>query len=129
MRKSTKMWLGLSALGVVAIGGIAYAASKKPVGSMTGPQPAGALIPASTFNKGKNYVFAAIVPVGVSDSATMASTLTSIGWSNVNVQYFMGTGTIPQGLEANAQSYIASGTWNGADGTPVPTGAVAVQTS
>lgn len=128
MHKSTKMWLGLAALGVVAVGGIAYAASKKPV-AITGPQPAGTLLPATSLGKGHNYILAATVPAGVTDATTLSNALVTNGWSNVTVQYFMGSGTIPQGLEANATSYIASGTWNGADGTPVPTGVVAVQTS
>jgi hypothetical protein len=129
MKKTTLMWVGGAALAAVLVGGVAYA-MKKPPATPSNPA-AGALTPATVFNTGKNYGIAAQVGANITTQAQLVSALNAAGWTNVQVQYFGPTGgAIPQGLPftppgAAATAYVASGTWNGADNTPVPTGVMA----
>ncbi len=129
MRKTTMMWVGGGVLAAVLVGGVVYAAKKPP---QTPSSPAaGSLTMATVFNTGKNYGIAAQVGANITTQAQLVTALNAAGWTNVQVQYFgPGGGAIPQGLPfsvpgAAASAYVASGTWNGADNTPVPTGVMA----
>jgi hypothetical protein len=130
MKRSTKNLLIAGVVVGAAVGGVvwyqkAYAAPAVP----TNPLPAGSITPVTSFTNGTKYTFLAQIPTGVSDSTTLTNALTAAGWTNVNVLYFMGTGTIPAGFPAIATNgYAASGTWNGTSGAGVPAGVVAAAT-
>ena len=128
MRKSTKTVLivGAAVVGAVAVGGIAYAASHKTPAAPSGALPA--FTPVTTFTPGTRYTIASTVPAAITDTTALTSALAAVGWTNPNVVYFMGTGTIPTGFESSASGYVATGTWGGAANTPVPAGVIAAAT-
>lgn len=130
MKKSTKKLLIVGAAAGVLVGGVvwyrkAYAAPAVPSGQL---QP-GSITPVTSFQQGTKYTFAAQTPSAVADTSALTAALQASGWSNVNVVYFGGTGTIPAGFPAvAANGYIATGTWTGTSGTAVPNGVVAAAT-
>jgi hypothetical protein len=131
MKRSTKTLLVVGgALGLLAVGGVAYAAYyKKPQPSVpAGQLKAGSTTPVTSFTPGVKYTFIALVPTGVSDNVALEAALKAAGWQNPSVVYFMGTGTLPSGFEGNANSYAATGTWGGAANAPVPAGVIAAAT-
>ena len=130
MKKSTKTLLIVGgAIGVVAIGGYAYAQAHKPAAVPAGALPAGSVTPVSSFTQGQKYTFAAQIPAGVTSSPLLATALASAGWTNVTVPYFAGGGAVPAGFpQLGPLGYVAVGTWTGATGTAVPSGVVAAAT-
>lgn len=129
MRKSTRTWLWIGGgAAVLLMGGVAYAKMHAAPAAPSGTLPAGSVTPTTSFMKGLKYTIASTVPAGITDVASLTAALTSAGWSNVTVPYFAGSGNIPAGFEANSGTYVATGTWGGADNTPVPTGVVAAAT-
>lgn len=131
MDKQTKMLVGGAALAAVAVGGIYLATRPAAAAVPAGPTPATPTYTAvTTFTAGSNYGFAAQLPAGVADVATLMAQLTTAGWTNVTILYFGPTAaaaTIPAGLPFSlpgpvTSAYVASGTWSGATGTPVPAG-------
>jgi hypothetical protein len=130
MKRSTKTLLVVGgALGLLAVGGVAYAAYyKKPQPSVPAGQLKGSVTPVTTFQNGVKYTFAAMVPTGISDTSALEAALTAAGWTSPNVVYFMGTGTLPDGLQGTANSYAATGTWGGANNAPVPANVIAAAT-
>jgi hypothetical protein len=132
MKKSTKtlLWVG-GAIGIVAIGGYAYAQAHKPATTSVpaGTLPAGSITPTASFATGQKYTFAAQIPAGITSSTSLQAALASAGWSNVTVPYYGGTGSAPAGFpQLGPAGYIATGTWNGTNGAAVPTGVVAAAT-
>jgi hypothetical protein len=128
MTKKTKTYMivGGVAVAALAVGGIAYARMK----AVAPPVPAGQLpagTPATTFTAGTKYTFAAVLPAGATDQATLVTMLHTAGWQTPAVIFFgpTNTGTIPTGLEANTSGYVATGIWQG-PATPVPAGVIAV---
>ena len=130
MKKSTKTLLLVGgAVGIVAIGGYAYAQAHKPAAVPAGALPAGSITPTASFATGQKYTFAAQIPAGITSSATLQAALASAGWTNVTVPYYGGAGSVPAGFpQLGAAGYIATGTWNGTNGAAVPTGVVAAAT-
>jgi hypothetical protein len=125
-KHKTYMIVGGVALAALAVGGVAYAHSK----AAASPVPAGQLpagTPASTFTAGTKYTFAAVLPAGATDQATLVTMLHTAGWGAPAVIFFgpTNTGAIPLGLQANTSGYVATGTWTG-PATPVPAGVIAV---
>lgn len=133
--EKTWVWIGGLVLGVGAVGGIAYAATHKPAPAQVGPTQPPALQPPSvqtstTWDTGKTYWFAATVPSGVHAADTLIAALAANGWSNVQVYYFGPTGSMVPGVKlpftVDTNMYAASGTWTGADKTPIPAGVSSV---
>lgn len=141
MKRSTTMWLGLSALAGAVAGGVAYylstqktaAASTPPASVPAGPTATAGLV--ASFAHGRSYGLAAQLPVGVTDQTTLVQQLNAAGWQNVQIVYFgpnAGVGVVPPGLPITpvgtlTTAYVATGTWTGADATPVPVNVSAVQ--
>jgi len=136
MKKTTKvvLWTGGLVVGVLAVGGIAYAATHKP--AMTGPGTNVPVIPpvspqtSTSWDKGKTYVFAATVPTGTHDADTLIQALAANGWKNVQVVYFGPTGSMVKDVKlpfsVDTNMYAATGTWDGADKYPIPAGVTSV---
>jgi hypothetical protein len=129
MKRSTKHLLIGGAVVAGLVGGVvwykkAYAAPAVPTSL-----PPGSITPVATFASGQKYTFVAQTPTGISDTTALTAALANVGWSNVNVVYFAGSGNIPTGFPTVASNgYIATGTWNGASNAPVPAGVVAAAT-
>jgi len=104
-----------------AIGVAIYFANRKP---QVVAQPGGQV---TSLTQGYTYTLIAAVPSGITDPATLMQSLASAGWNNVSILYFGPTnlGGVPQGLTADASSYVAVGVWNGANGTTLPQGLTA----
>ena len=130
MKKSTKTLLILGgAVGVLAIGGYAYAQAHKPAVVPAGALPSGSVTPVASFTQGQKYTFAAQAPAAETTSSAVLHDLTQGPWSNITILYFGGSGTIPPGFPPVAgNGYIASATFTGPSGTAVPSGVVAAAT-
>jgi len=133
MKKTTLMWVGGATIAALAVGGVAYA-MQKPKQAVPSSAPGGQLLPTTSFSTGKSYGFAAQIDSSIKTAADLVAALQSAGWSNVNVLFFGPTagGVAPVNPPfavpgPAASAYVASGTWNGAEGTSVPAGVVAVQ--
>jgi len=135
-KQKTLAVVGGVAVAALVVGGVAYAMSKQQPAIPSGPsQPS--LVPVTALTQGKNYGFSAQVSPGIGDAATLTNQLQAAGWTNVQIEYFGPTANgvaPPAGLPfsipgAIGTAYVASGTWNGATGTAVPSGVVAVQVS
>jgi hypothetical protein len=136
-KQKTLAVVGVVALAAVVVGGVAYAKSQNQLPGGGAAPAAPTMTPATTFAKGGNYGFAAQLPAGTTDQATLIAGLQGIGWTNVQVQFFGPTangGNPPAGLPFTVPAplntaYVASGTWTGADGTAVGANIVAVRVS
>lgn len=130
MTRNMKMaaWVGGLVVGVLAVGGVAYAATHKP--AMTGPPAPAALTTSTAWDTGKSYLIGATVPSGVHDADTMLKGLVANGWTNVQILYFGPTGSVVSGVKipfsVDSSMYAASGTWNGAMSTGIPAGVTSV---
>jgi hypothetical protein len=135
MKKKTLMWIGGAAVAALAVGGVAYAMTKKPAipaAPVTPNTPT--LTATSVLSAGKNYGFTAQLPAtGAADVASLTALLNAAGWQNVQIVYFGPTanGAAPPVAVSGAlaTAYAASGTWGGADNTPTPAGVSVVQIS
>lgn len=125
MTKKTKMWLigGVAAAAVVAGGVYVYEKNKTAPPAAPAALPSGA--PVTAFTAGQSYKFAALLPSSINDTSALETALTNAGWKDVNILYFMGTGDSGP-FPVNTSGYVAQGTWNGASGTALPSGVVAV---
>jgi hypothetical protein len=126
--EKTFVWMGGLVLGVLAVGGVAYAATHhKP--SAANPTPA-SLTTSTTWDTGKNYLFAANVPSGMHDADSLIKSLAANGWTNIVILYFGPTGSVVANTKlpftVDSGMYAASGTWGGAAGYPIPSGVSSV---
>jgi hypothetical protein len=130
LKKSTQKWLLMGAAAAAIVGGAFYYEKygKKAAAAPAGTLPAGSVVPVASFSPGQKYTIAAPVPATITSSAGLSDALKNAGWANVTVLWFQGAGSLPAGFEGNATSYVAEGTWNGAAGTPVPSGVLAAAT-
>lgn len=125
MKKTTKYVIGGTALAALAIGAVVYTMKQ----SKQTPVPSAPVLgPTNVLHKGRSYSFAAMTPANITDSMSLQTALASAGWTSVDISFFNGQGDSGQ-FPINASGYVASGIWGGADGTAVPQGVVAVQTS
>lgn len=123
----TGLWIGGLVLGVLAVGGVAYAATHKP--AMTGPPPPASLTTSTSWTAGHVYIVGATVPSGVHDAGSLLGVLAANGWTNLQMLYFGPTGTVtPTSIPFSVDSsmYAVTGTWSGASGTPIPAGVTSV---
>jgi hypothetical protein len=128
MKRNTRNLLIGGAVVAAAVGGVVWYKKAYPA-TTPGSLPAGSITPVTSFMKGQKYTFAAQTPGGIADTAALTAALAAAGWTNVNVVYFGGTGTIPAGFpQVAANGYIATGVWNGASGSAVPNAVVAAAT-
>jgi hypothetical protein len=148
MRKRTKWIVGGVAVAAVLGGIVYYEKNKTAAAAVPSSLPAGSVTPVTTFTKGQKYTFAApltadangnlvvfdannnpVILTASTGSGALVANLQALGWANVVVPFFMGQGSAPAGFPAvAANGYIATGTWTGASGTPVPTGVLAAAT-
>jgi len=128
MKKSTRNWLIAGGAAAVA-GGVGYYfyVKSKPAVPVAQLTPG---TPVTTFTTGTKYAFVAPTPAGITDAASLTTALQGAGWANVAVPFFNGAGVNPiVGAPVSAGGYGATGVWNGANGTAVPSGVVAVVTA
>jgi hypothetical protein len=128
------LWLGGAALVGVTVAAVVYEKNKAPTSPVPTSLTPGTWTPTTVFNTGGKYGVASQLGANVTGQAALVQALTAAGWTGVQVIYFgptaagaappPGTPTVPG---SPATAYIASGIWNGANNTPVPTGVVAVQ--
>lgn len=139
MKRSTTYWILGGAAVALGVGVYAYEKNKAATTPAVPPptlQP-GTMTAASTFLTGKNYGIASQLGTGVTTQALLVTALQATGWTNVQVIFFGPTaaGVVPAGLPtglppgATNTAWVASGTWNGTNNAPVPTGVLAVQMS
>jgi len=124
MTKKTKMWLLGGTVAAVAVGAGVYYYEKKKSAATTPSNPQ--LLPVNTFLRGRKYQFAAMLPANIADTAALENALAAAGWSEIHIDYFLGTGD-KGSFPVNDRAYVASGTWTGADASGVPAGVVAIQ--
>jgi hypothetical protein len=125
-------------------------AASTPIPGLTPPAgttSAGTFSPVLTFVTGQTYEIAGMIPgfgdpnaaaPGSSSAADLANLLQQTGWSNVNILFWgpanagITGSTFPQELTGApmpfgvAGAWAARATWNGANGTPVPAGYLAL---
>jgi hypothetical protein len=140
---STAFVVGGLALGLLAVGAVAYAAGKKTVTPTPGAlpiapgQPGGGgtaaeqntLTPATTLTQNVFYELMSSVPQGIADVPSLISALKSAQWTNVQIIYFgpTGSGIYPSNFPGapstpTPTTYVASAQWAGNNGTAVPAG-------
>lgn len=126
MKKTTKYVIGGTALAALAVGAVVYTMKQ----NKQAPVPSAPVLgPTNVLHKGRAYTFAAMTPANITTSSDLMNALIGAGWcSGVTINFFNGQGDSGQ-FPINASGYVASGVWCGADGTAVPAGVVAVQTS
>lgn len=122
MTKKTKMWLAVGGLAAVAGGGVAYYYYNKNKATTPAQLPPG--MPVTTLTSGVRYQFAALTPSGISDTSALEVALNAADWSDVHIDFFMGTGNKGRFPIADT-GYVATATWRGSTGAPVPQGVVA----
>lgn len=122
MTKKMKYWLIGGGVVALAAGGAYYYHQKHLPPTPSNPQ----LVPVTTFVNGLSYRFAALLPAGISDTATLESALKAAGWSNVKIDFFAGSGNKGSFPIADT-GYVAEGKWSGPGGTAVTPGVVAIQ--
>lgn len=130
MKHTEKMLLGGAA--IVALAGLSYWYVTKQKAASTVPAAAALQpgTPVTTLTVGQKYALAALLPTGITDQASLTSALTTAGWTNVAILYFMGNGQLPAGVTApGGNGYVATGTWNGSSGAAVTPGALVVASS
>lgn len=138
---STAFVVGGLALGLLAVGAVAYAAGKKtatPTALSIAPgQPGGggasvetnSLTPVTTLTQNVFYELMSSVPQGIVDMPGLISALQTAQWTNVQVLYFgpTGSGIYPTNFPGapatpTPTTYVVSATWSGNTGTTVPAG-------
>lgn len=138
---STAFVVGGIALGLLAVGAVAYAASKKTTVATALPVAPGlpggggaavegnTLTPVTTLTQNVFYELVSNVPQGIADIPRLITALQTAQWTNVQIIYFgpTGVGIYPTNFPGapstpTATTYVATATWSGSDGAAVPAG-------
>ena len=123
MTKKTKMWLAVGA-GALVLGGGGYYLYRRNMSASSTPAQLPPGTPVTSLTSGVRYQFAALLPSGISDTSALETSLNAADWSDVHIDFFMGTGNKGRFPIADT-GYVATATWRGATGSAVPQGVVA----